>query len=224
MTALPPATESERMAMEKQSEISSQYENVVNSNAIGLIPPKKTLAKYSDSILGIRVLGYLLKDLWEHRNGRLGFGPYHHLGKKIASCLRSNETSSEPLDEHRYEKLVELGLLYRNHLIRVSRSNAGSTPATSTHPSRNSFDTHTARILKELGEVPHKRSAVKSQALLRDNFKCVLTGSYDAQSLINIPFVKERYESECIKSATYTEVAYIFSAAAQEENPVLRQN
>ncbi|KAF5359875.1 hypothetical protein D9756_003614 [Leucocoprinus leucothites] len=89
-------------------------------------------------------------------------------------------------------RLVELGLRYRNYLLRVFRSNTGGRPTPSRHVSRPSFDVVKERILEELGKAPQTEKSVKKQALLRDG--------RGPRSSITLE----------------TEVAHIFSESAQD--------
>ncbi len=57
------------------------------------------------------------------------------------------------------------------------------------------------------------------KALLRDNFRCLLSGVYDIDSVLQYPELDARALSEGIP-CTSTEVAHIFSESAQDKNKV----
>ena len=70
-------------------------------------------AKYNDPLIGIRLLGFFLKDFWDHaHDGYLGSNPYARMVTEITSCLKTDDTAT-------YDALVELGLRYRNYLLQV---------------------------------------------------------------------------------------------------------
>ncbi|KAF9513966.1 hypothetical protein BS47DRAFT_1382187 [Hydnum rufescens UP504] len=58
----------------------------------------------------------------------------------------------------------------------------GRTPAHSDHLSRPSFDRDWANNLTELREVPVDHADTKRKALVRDNYRCMLTGKVDVNS------------------------------------------
>ena len=74
----------------------------------------RTKAKYNDPLIGIRLLGFFLKDFWDHaHDGYLGSTPYARMVVEITSCLSKSD------DKAIYDALVELGLRYRNYILRV---------------------------------------------------------------------------------------------------------
>jgi hypothetical protein len=86
----------------------------LNAENTVLNDPSRSKAKYNDPLIGIRLLGFSLKDLRDHaHDGYLGSTPYSRMLTKITSCL------SKPDDKAIYDALVELGLTYRNYLFRV---------------------------------------------------------------------------------------------------------
>jgi hypothetical protein len=113
---------------------------------------------------------------------------------EIASCL------NKPDDKATYDTLVELGLRYRNYLLRVCelhdylarysqctkqfpvRSNTGGRPTPSRHVSQPSFDVVKGQILEELGNAPQTKLNVRKQV-------CFL-GIYVGHQLI---FFRRRY-------------------------------
>ncbi|KAJ7024205.1 hypothetical protein C8F04DRAFT_1192625 [Mycena alexandri] len=90
--------------------------------ALDVSPAAKTNPKHlytSDRLIGIRVLGFLLLDLYEHRQLSFGAVPYNALIREITSCL-------SPLGS-KGEKLQNLGLQYRNRILRVFRSSSNNS-------------------------------------------------------------------------------------------------
>ena len=156
----------------------SIWRTLLQAENTALKDPSRTKAKYNDPLIGIRLLGFLLRDFWDHaRDGYLGSIPYARMVTEITSYL------DQP-DEGIYDALVELGLRYRNHLLRVCelhgylaryskctkrlpvRSNAGGRPTPSRHLSRPSFDVVKGRILEELDNAPQTKPNVRKQVCL----------------------------------------------------------
>ena len=154
----------------------SIWRTLLQAENTALRDPSRTDAKYNDPLIGIRLLGFFVKDFWDHtHDGYLGSAPYARIVTEIASCL------SKPDGEATYDALVQLGLRYRNYLLRVCelhdrllryskctkqfpvRSNTGGRPTPSRHVSRPSFDVVTGRILEELGNAPQTKSNVRKQ-------------------------------------------------------------
>lgn len=103
----------------------SLWPNILSAERAALkVAPTKPGAKYNDPLIGIRVLGFLLQDLWEHSQHSFGLIPYKEFIEQIASCLSipGHTVGSEEEAEAQHEKLQALGLHYRNHLIRVCSS------------------------------------------------------------------------------------------------------
>jgi hypothetical protein len=154
----------------------SLWRTLLHAENTALMDPSRTKAKYNDPLIGIRLLGFFLKDFWDHaHDGYLGSNPYTRMVTEITSCL------NKPDDKATYYALVELGLRYRNYLLRVCelhdylarhskftkqlpvRSNTGGRPTPSRHVSRPSFDIVKGRILEELGNAPQTKPNVRKQ-------------------------------------------------------------
>ncbi|KAG6826820.1 hypothetical protein H0H92_014290 [Tricholoma furcatifolium] len=171
----------------------------------------KGTAASRDPLIGIRVLGFFLLDFLGPASYRaLGSAPYLRVALEAKSCL-GKDTADE-----RSCALQKLGLDYRNHSICVFRSNAGPWPASSFHVSRPSFDRVQADIIQELQNAPQTRSSARRQALLRDGFKCALSGLYDEKSIAEIPELAVAQRAEGDGITVYTQVAHILSESAQD--------
>jgi hypothetical protein len=73
-------------------------------------------AKYLDELVGVRVLGFFLLDFYNHSDvHQIGLIPYKRLLREIISCFSVSVTDDEAL----YKAVFDLGLSYRNHLMRV---------------------------------------------------------------------------------------------------------
>ncbi len=76
--------------------------------------------KYKDKLIGVRILGFFLKDFWERRTFSLV--PYRRLIKEIISCYPTENMvagTSDAEEAAHSGKVANLGLAYRNHLMRV---------------------------------------------------------------------------------------------------------
>lgn len=85
---------------------------------------RSTHAKYKDHLVGVRVLGWFMKDFWDHPSHQFGTTPYLRLVREIISCLTVNLVVGSPEEfKAQCEKVYTLGLMYRNHLMRVCKFN-----------------------------------------------------------------------------------------------------
>ncbi|KAH8834085.1 hypothetical protein DL96DRAFT_1579392 [Flagelloscypha sp. PMI_526] len=172
------------------------------------------IAKSLDNLVGSRVLGHFLKDFWDHSHGSLGLAPYYHLCNTISSAIgkMSAPIASEQEAQIQHETLWELGLMYRNCVMRVLRSNTSSF-SPSSHSSPLSFETHRKTVLQIIRDVPKSKSDAKAVALVRDGYRCVLSGAIDFTSSC-------KYEEvvDLPGGAAETNGAHLFSASAHNAN------
>ncbi|KAJ7222987.1 hypothetical protein B0H12DRAFT_1150813 [Mycena haematopus] len=160
--------------------------------------PKTPGPKYHDNLVGARVLGFLLLDFWRHQSHSFGLIPYKRLLAEISSCLGLGT------DKKVHAAIYELGLFYRNHLLRVF----------SQHPSRPSMELVRERFIEDI-KTPSTKPDARKYALLRDGYRCVLTGAYDLESCDNYTELGARADSEGAIQTTL-QCAHIFSESAQE--------
>lgn len=227
----------------------SIWQNLLEAESTALNDASRTNAKYTDPVIGIRLLGFFLKDFRDHaQDGYLGYPPYNRMEREITSCL------DKPDKKAIYDALVKLGLMYRNYLLRVCelhdylarysectklhpvRSNAGGRPTSSQHSSRPSFEVIKGRVLEELGALMQTKSNVKKtgsvswplcrtsahlpQALLCDGYRCAISGIYDMQSCFDIEEIDVICKASGNPLLIETEVAHIFSESAQDGDKV----
>ncbi|KAK7037503.1 hypothetical protein VNI00_010995 [Paramarasmius palmivorus] len=131
-----------------------------------------------------RVLGYLII----------------HAPNAVSELLRViHSCNNEP------DKLFKLGECFINYFIRPFKKFKGRTPASSSRPSRPSFDKSTKKnLLDKITEAPKDHKEAKRQALIRDGFRCVATGMYDSKAL-QVPELAEERKANLIN----TECAHI---------------
>ncbi|KZT10292.1 uncharacterized protein LAESUDRAFT_418852 [Laetiporus sulphureus 93-53] len=78
------------------------------------------------------------------------------------------------------KQLDDLANYYYINILVPVRAAGGKTPAPRSHPFRNEFDsTVTAELEKRL-------SALKAEALMRDGYKCVITGEVDRKHVAKV--------------------------------------
>jgi hypothetical protein len=82
---------------------------------------QKIYQKYTDNLIGARVVGSLLQDLWKHQGDSFGLIPYKCLVRDISLCFSVSGVGvgTEAEAQAHYTAIYNLGLFYRNHLMRV---------------------------------------------------------------------------------------------------------
>jgi hypothetical protein len=117
MSTLPPIS-----AVDFDENGISAYRLVLSAEAAALLEPHSS-AKYNDNLIGVRVLGWFLKDTWDHSR-TLTLAPFKRLVHDTNSCRNVDSairvgTSEETRAQH--EKVYSVGLLYRNKLTRACK-------------------------------------------------------------------------------------------------------
>jgi len=73
-------------------------------------------AKYRDELVGVRVLGFFLLDFYKYSNHhQIGLIPYKRLVREVISCFAVSVNDNQAV----FKAVFDLGLSYRNHLMRV---------------------------------------------------------------------------------------------------------
>ncbi|KDQ54118.1 hypothetical protein JAAARDRAFT_38731 [Jaapia argillacea MUCL 33604] len=106
-------------------------------------------------------------------------------------------------------ELYVLADMYLNHFVRCFRSKKGSTPAPSFHVSRPSFDDAQIRLSYLLQEAPKNHSTAKEKALIRDGYRCVLSGKFDTMSYVRNPAALPFFHASP-SAVSPTQAAHIF--------------
>jgi len=143
------------------------------------------------NIVYIRILGYLIHHVPTDRGLRT-------VVHEIVSCADDSA-------------LLEVGKMYYNHYIRAFRANKGRTPIPTNHASRLSFDTIADMINDTLVEAPQSHAYAKKNALIRDGYRCVVTGKYDAGSYYEIRELEDKVRADSSLRVGATECAHIFA-------------
>ncbi|KAK7021198.1 hypothetical protein R3P38DRAFT_3543321 [Favolaschia claudopus] len=204
-------------AVQLDDEGLSLWPTILRAEAAAADVAPKFHSKYNNNLIAVRVLGFLLQDFWQHNAQSFGLIPYHRLCQEITSSLRIPDVvvGSEDEAKKQNNNMYELGLLYRNHIMRVFRSNTGPLPATSEHPSPPSIEQFKARIIAAM-ETPQTTSDARKHALLRDGHRCMLTGVFDYYSCKEFPELRALANASGAKRGIL-KCAHIFSDSAKEE-------
>ncbi|KAJ7463532.1 hypothetical protein B0H11DRAFT_1700536 [Mycena galericulata] len=191
----------------------SAWHLLLSAERAALALPKP--AKYQDKLIAVRLIAWLVKDVYEHRMS----AAYKSLIRQILSCNDVSMALGPAQDlEQRHEKVFRVGIDLRNQLFRVFCSRTDRTPSPSPHASRPSYGKHRADILESMAKVRPEEgrthSQAKADALLRDGYRCIMTGLYDKVTLMNVPELNKKSDDEGVDSVE-TEVAHLFSGTAQ---------
>ena len=91
----------------------SAWNLLLDAEDAALLKTNTRPAKYRDELVGVRVLGFFLLDFYEH--SQIGLIPYKRMVREVLSCFSVSVTDNEAI----FKAVFELGLSYRNHLMRV---------------------------------------------------------------------------------------------------------
>ncbi|KAH7333911.1 hypothetical protein B0J17DRAFT_721147 [Rhizoctonia solani] len=116
----------------------------------------------SESVVLVRILGYMLLEA-PSPDGRT------YMANEINRC-RSKE------------EILNLGYFHLSHFIRYFKFTSREPRTPSTHPSRPSFEDVRRQIAESLVPAPTSYAEAKRQALVRDNYRCVISGAVDLNS------------------------------------------
>ncbi|KAK7449340.1 hypothetical protein VKT23_013481 [Stygiomarasmius scandens] len=152
------------------------------------------LAGENDNIRNIRVLGWMFI-----------FATTHSMLVELALAVTSCSGNSE--------KYSDLGRFFIDFWIRPFRKYKGRTPHTSGHVSRPSFATVADAVKSNLKPYPEDHSSAKKNALIRDGFRCVVSGRYDEPSVASTDELKQRAVKGEIRLTGVTQCAHIICSS-----------
>ncbi|KAF8530302.1 hypothetical protein BU17DRAFT_35692 [Hysterangium stoloniferum] len=179
--------------LQKSATIKGAYPMVLEMEAAAESTP---LRKEGDDferkkrLVFARVVGYLLLE-----------GP---------SDMACTTVALEVVSANNIEDRFKIGQMYFNHYILCFRKYKGRTPTPSEHPSRPSFDALKQMIQCELKEPPKNHSVAKNLALLRDGYRCMITGNYDLNSITENEELRKLVTQSCGIVVRNTQCAHIF--------------
>ncbi|KAF8900272.1 hypothetical protein CPB84DRAFT_1815431 [Gymnopilus junonius] len=139
-----------------------------------------------NNLVYVRILGYLM----------------HYVVEEVSSCVDDSA-------------VLAVGQMYYDHYIRAcASSNKANIPTPSNHASRPSFDRIQDMVNATLQEAPQSHTQAKKYvclALMRDGYRCVVTGKYDTRSVKMIRELKEMVDLDPSARRESTQCAHIFS-------------
>ncbi|KAG5635286.1 hypothetical protein H0H81_011824 [Sphagnurus paluster] len=147
--------------------------------------------KVGNGMIYVRILGYLIHHVVTDEGMKA-------VVYEITSCVTDRD-------------LLEVGKMYFNHYIRGFRASKGRIPTPSNHASRPSFDKITDMIKKTLEEAPPSHATAKKHALIRDGYRCVVTGKYDRSSVDQIKELEDMLRANPSLKTEETQCAHIFA-------------
>ncbi|EKM54945.1 uncharacterized protein PHACADRAFT_94763 [Phanerochaete carnosa HHB-10118-sp] len=148
----------------------------------------------------------------------------HDFRKTLGDVAVSQVSKAVRSDSSRDSSAViyELGEYYRYKLLRAFRQAKGPMPAPSQHPSRPSFATLEDMLKDALDGSGKDYRSAKKRALVRDGFRCMLSGMYDLNTVECNPAVYPEH-ADPVVGIRYTNCCHILSEStlqdADPDNP-----
>ncbi|KAH8930256.1 hypothetical protein BT69DRAFT_1275674 [Atractiella rhizophila] len=150
-------------------------------------------------LINVRILGRLLE-----------FCPTQTGKDSVATSIISASREFVNFDSPAcHDMFSQLGEFYDQCFIRTFRKAKGPTPQVSEHPSRPSFDRKSELIEEWLVPHPRDHCRAKQSALIRDRFRCVLSGRVDQDAADLSSDILDEENSDALIGRT--ECAHIFS-------------
>ncbi|KAH9008972.1 hypothetical protein EDB84DRAFT_1280840 [Lactarius hengduanensis] len=131
-----------------------------------------SLESHEQKLIHVRILGYLIRA-----------GPSLTASEYVAKEVNDSPDTTPEGDEDEIDKAGEK---YLFHYLRIFKKFGGRTPAASLSAC-GAFETKKAMIMEMLRQAdkpPQDHKGAKRLALVRDNFKCIVSGKYDYQSVM----------------------------------------
>ncbi|KDQ52299.1 hypothetical protein JAAARDRAFT_198467 [Jaapia argillacea MUCL 33604] len=162
------------------------------------LPGESRVGKQSPQLCG-RLLGYMMLYAPTPEGRR-------NVATEIQTCVMASDTP---------DRLVDLAQFYMDHFIRAFKAAKSCTPTTSTHPSRPSLNLTAQEKHALLQEAPQNHRAAKKLCLVRDGYRCVITGKYDKATSDN----QKRRDSTFAAPApiSFTELAHIIAESTNAD-------
>ncbi|EKM77946.1 hypothetical protein AGABI1DRAFT_107734 [Agaricus bisporus var. burnettii JB137-S8] len=105
----------------------------------------------------VRILGYLLL-----------YAPNRDVRSEVANCIHSCKEQSN---------LTDIGSFFEVYVITPLKKYKGRTPAPSDYSSRPPYEETKKEMKDTIIEAPKNHQDAKAQALFRDDWRCVVTGT-----------------------------------------------
>ncbi|KAF8256792.1 hypothetical protein EI94DRAFT_1638264, partial [Lactarius quietus] len=107
-----------------------------------------------------------------------------------------------------YASLSALGLAFFDYYICPYKRNKARTPEASSCSSQESFEQTEEQMLDSIKEAPKNHYEAKKQALRRDGYRCLITGTYDLR-VDSVPDIIVDDQQAQAHGGAYTECAHI---------------
>jgi hypothetical protein len=127
---------------------------------------EEELAAFKDKLRHVRILGFLLLH-----------APNRGVRSEVTKCIHSRKDSSD---------LTDVGAFFERNVILPFKKYRGRTPKTSEHPSRPSFEVVKDEVKVDITQASRNHKVAKDRALIRDNWRCVVTGIIDCRAPAHI--------------------------------------
>ncbi|CAE7181947.1 unnamed protein product [Rhizoctonia solani] len=148
----------------------------------------RVLALEYERPVAIRILGWMLI----HAPNGAGQA---HLASSIDQCSNT-------------QAIIALGEYYFQYFLKYFRAIANKpTPTPSNHPDP-SIDDLRDMIMNSVDQAPTGHSQAKKRALVRDNYRCQLTGTVDTEAYLGSPMVEEQVDANAL-NVSQTECHHI---------------
>ncbi|KAF8550034.1 hypothetical protein OG21DRAFT_1420364 [Imleria badia] len=123
---------------------------------------EEELAASKDKLRYVRILGFLLLH-----------APNRGVRSEVTKCILSRKQSSD---------LTDVGAFFERTVILPFKKYRGRTPKPSEPPSRPSFEVVKAEVKVDITQASKNHKDAKDHALIRDDWKCVVTGIIDCRA------------------------------------------
>ncbi|KAI9509931.1 hypothetical protein F5148DRAFT_1011536 [Russula earlei] len=120
---------------------------------------EEAFAAYENKLRYVRILGFLVL-----------YAPNWTVRHEVVKCIHSRKNESD---------LTDVGRFFECYVIIPFKKYKGRTPKPSEHPSRPSFEAVKNQVKVDVSEAPKDHRDAKRKALIRDNWRCVVTGFVD---------------------------------------------
>ncbi|KAN0082941.1 hypothetical protein V8E55_008736 [Tylopilus felleus] len=127
---------------------------------------EEELAAFKNKLRYVRILGFLLLH-----------APNRGVRSEVTKCIHSCKDGSD---------LTDVGAFFERNVILPFKKYRGRTPKTSEHPSRLSFEVVKDEVKVDITQASRNHKVAKDHALIRGNWRCVVTGVIDCRAPAHI--------------------------------------
>ncbi|KAH9024600.1 hypothetical protein EDB84DRAFT_1273838 [Lactarius hengduanensis] len=175
-----------------------KIQEAISASDIGTT--KASRESREQKLMHVRILGYLIRE-----------GP-----SLTASEFVAKEVNKIPEGDE--DEVDKAGERYFHHYLRIFKKSGGRTPASSLSACE-AFETRKAMIMEMLRQAdkpPEDQKEAKRQALVRDNFQCIVSGEYDSRLVIQNDDLRAAAYSFSPPRASKTQCAHIIPSSTNK--------